>query len=328
MIAGLKEPKTRLRMIEALLKLSGGFGGVQGYSPRTPLEILMAKASQAAHGAFDVPTVEEALADPDWLLRITAVEHFGNPRENTNEWKRSEAETTEWERLLQQMKKLAAGDDESIRSAAVERLRGFPGTESFLAERETNETSANVIMKLISGRYVGEDYQKRFENRFLALFVPLLSNPDEKVREDALIFIAYNHDSAPMYHIAFGMDVFERVIASTKAKSAKERWMAAFALKEVRRLDRDRSLETFLHLVNDPDEDVRSHIAAGLADQLDREDVKQAIAILVQDKLSKVSFSAIAAAGPAKYIPELEALSKCPDPYAAGMAADTLKRTK
>ncbi|MGD1085010.1 MAG: HEAT repeat domain-containing protein, partial [Verrucomicrobiota bacterium] len=322
MIAGLKEPKTRLPMITALLKLSEGFGGMQGYSPTTPLEKLMDKASRAAHGAFDVPTVEKSLASRDWILRIAAVRHFGNPREDTNGGKLSEAEISQWKRLLPQMEKLAAGDDESIRYAAAESLRRIPGTEAFLAGRETNETSADVLMRLISDRYWGEEYQRHFLTRF----VPLLSHPEEKVREGALTFIGFNSNSAPMYHIPFGMDVFDRVIASTQAKSGEERAAAAYALADIRGLDPDRGREAFLSLGNDPDENVRWRAPAGLAGQFEREDVKRAIAALVQDKSPQVRYFAIVAAGPPKYVSELEALSKGPDPLIADWATQKLKQ--
>jgi hypothetical protein len=72
-------------MLRALLECSGGFGGVPGYSASTPLEKLMAKAKQAVNDALDVPTVATALMDSDWLLRLTAVEHFGNPPAQTSE---------------------------------------------------------------------------------------------------------------------------------------------------------------------------------------------------------------------------------------------------
>jgi hypothetical protein len=45
----------------------------------------MAKAKQAVNDALDVPTVATALMDSDWLLRLTAVEHFGNPPAQTSE---------------------------------------------------------------------------------------------------------------------------------------------------------------------------------------------------------------------------------------------------
>jgi hypothetical protein len=322
MIAGLKDPKTRLPMIETLLGLSGGFGGMQGYSPSTPLQKLMARASRAAYEAFDVPTVAKALADADELLRVTAVRQFGTPHELTNRLELSAAEIQEWKPLLPQMEALAAGDDESIRYAAAESLRRFPGTEQFLAGRESSETSANVLMRLVADRYYGEAYQQHF----LARFVPLLSNPDEKARVAALGFVAFNQNSAPMYHIPFGLDVFDRVIASTKSGSANERGMAVAALAAIRQLNPDRSRIALLKLVNDPDENVRWRIPAGLADQLNRPDVKQALAMLVQDQSPLVSYFAILAAGPAHYIPELEAMAKGPDARMADWAAQKLKQ--
>jgi HEAT repeat protein len=179
------------------------------------------------------------------------VNHFGNPPAEINEWKR----------LLPQMEKLASDDDSSIRSAADGKLAAFPGTEKFLDERLAKETSADVILELVRDRHVGND----LNSRFLALFVPLLKHPDEKVREDALWFIAFNSNRAPMLQFTFGMDIFDRVIASTQAKSAVERAAAASALTEIRQLNPDRSREIFLQLANDPDADVRQQAAWGLA---------------------------------------------------------------
>jgi len=312
MIDRLKEPEDRLPMLRALLEFSGGFGGMPGFSARTPLEKLAVKAKQAVNDALDVPTVEMALVDSNWLLRITAVEHFGNPP----------AQTSEWERLLPQMEKLAVNDDSAIRGAADGKLHWFPGTEQFLAERLTNETSADVILELLRDRNVGNE----LNDRFLVLFVPLLSHPNEKVREDALLFIGFNSDRAPMLQFSFGMDVFDRVIASTRANSATERADAAYALADIRQLDMDRSREAFLHLVNDPDADVRLRVAWGLNNQLEREDVKRAIAVLLKDKSAEVRFVTILAAGPQKFIPELEALSRGSDPSVADLAAQKLNQ--
>ena len=302
-------------MLRALLKFSepglqmGGGGTTTGSQL---LDGLLTKAHQAAQQAFDMPTVEKTLVDSDWLLRITAVKHFGDPPADIGEWKH----------LLPQMEKLAVDDDASIRSAADRKLQRFPGTEKFLDERLTNETSAEVLMALLENRYVGEE----LKTRFLTLFVPLLSHRDEKVREDALLFVGSNSGNAPMWQFAFGIDVFDRVIASTQAKSAKERAAAAYALTDIRQLDADRSRETFLHLVNDPDEDVRWRVAGGLAGQYEREDVRQAIAVLLKDKSPGVRFMTILAVGPQKFIPELEELSKGSDPLIAGLATQKLNQ--
>jgi HEAT repeat protein len=276
------------------------------------LDKLLIRALQVANEAFDVPTVEKALADSDWLLRITAVNHFGNRSAGINEWKP----------LLPQMEKLAVDDDASVRSAADERLREFPGKAKFLAERETNETSAVVVLRLLRNRYVGDE----FKNQFLARFLPLLSHPDENVRDDALLFIGFNSHRAPMWQMPFGTEVFDRLIVSTRAKSAKERAAAAYALTDIRQIDKDRSREAFLHLVTDADQDVRWRIAWGLSDQLGREDVKRAIAVLLKDKSLNVRYETILAAGAQRFIPELKELSKGPDPRVAQSATEKLSQ--
>ena len=318
MIDRLKEPDGRLPMLRALLSFSEpglqvGSGGTTTGS--RSLDELITKAYQAANAAFDPPTVEKALLDSDWLLRITAVRNFGNPPGITP------AQTSEWERLLPQMEKLAVDDDSSIRGAADAKLLWFPGTKKFLAGRLTNETSPDVILELLRNLNV-----KELHFRFLPLFVPLLSNPDEKVREDALLFVGFNSQRAPMLQFAFGMDVFDRVIACTQAKTAKERAAAAYALTDIRQLDANRSREAFLNLANDPDEDVRWRVAWGLDNQLDREDVKRAVAVLLKDKSSGVRLETILAVGPQKFIPELEALSKGSDLRVAEEATEKLNQ--
>ncbi|HEV2454603.1 MAG TPA: HEAT repeat domain-containing protein [Verrucomicrobiae bacterium] len=316
MIRRLKEPDDRIPMLRDLLKFSAPFqmnlffGGTGNRS----LDDLLAKINQAVNAAFDPPTVEMAFTNSDWLLRIEAVNHFGDSPSNTGAWAP----------LLPQMEKLAADDDAAIRRAADQHLAGFPGTRGFLDERLTNETSADVILQLLSDRY--DKVDKAFYDRFLALFVPLLGNPDEKVRDDALGFVAGNSGRAPIWQFPFGMNVFDRVVASTHAKSPEERESAADALIDIRKLDPDRSREVFLRLVNDPDPDVRWHIALGLKDQLEREDVKRAIAALLKDPSPEVRYMTILAVGPKKCVPELHELSKENDPWVAKSAAETLRQ--
>ena len=312
MIAELKDPDKRLSMIEVLLKLSSGFGGIPGYTPNTPLEKLMNRANAAAQGAFDVPTVKRALTDSNWLLRIAAVDHFGNPPAGADEWKP----------LLPQVEKLATDDNSDIRCVADGKLQGFPGTGKFLDERLTNETSPDVILELLRNLKAG----KELSEHFLPLFTPLLNHPDEKVREDALMFVGSNSGRAPMLRFAFGMDVFNRVIIATRAKSTQERYAAAYALTDIRRLDPDRSREAFLRLADDPSEGVRWQAAFGLADQYDREDVKRAIAKLVNDPSPVVRFMTIIAVNPRKFVPQLQELTDCRDAQVAEWATDKLKQ--
>ncbi len=316
MIERLNQPGERLTMIKYLLKFSAPYSEMEmtgASSGNRTLDDSMKCANEAVNSAFDPSTVTAALTNSDWLLRITAVEHFGNPPTSVREWKP----------LLPQMEKLAVTDDAAIRKAADQKLQGFPGTETFLDERLTNETSAEVILELLEYRHV---VGKKFNDRFLALFVPLLSSTNENVRVDALVFVGFNSQRAPMLQFTFGTNAFDAALASTRAKSVRERAAAAEALTELRQLDPIRSREAFLHMTNDPDENVRWHVAWGLSNQLDREDVKGAIAILLQDKSPTVRYMTILAAGPQKYVPELKELAKEPDSWAARSARDKLKQ--
>jgi hypothetical protein len=144
------------------------------------------------------------------------------------------------------------------------------------------------------------------------------------VREEALDFIGFNSQRAPMLQFPFGMDVFDRVIASIKAKSAKERSAAAYALTDIRQLNPDRSREAFLGLVNDPDADVRWRVAGGLVGQYERQDVKRAMAVLLKDRSPVVRYMTILALGPQNFVSELKRLSKGSDPQIANWAAEKL----
>jgi len=153
-----------------------------------------------------------------------------------------------------------------------------------------------------------------------------LSHPDEIVRCDALLFIGFNSSRAEALQFPFGRDVFDHVICATRSKSAKERAAAAYALKDIRRLDPDTSREAFLRIANDPDEDVRWRVVAGLNGQFEREDVKRAIASLLKDKSPAVRYNIIVGVGPEKFVPQLQELSRGPDPRVAEWAAEKLKQ--
>ena len=316
MIQRLDEPQHRLEMIPALLEFAGPnlqMGGVFFVSDNPKLDALKDKAREAVGRAADVETVTKALASPNLRLQRWAVGQFANPL----------GRTEEWAALLPQIEKAAAGENSDLRQDAVRPLAHFPGTERFLDERFACEKSPLILMGLLHERDI---YGEAFNSRFLPRFIHLLNDPDESVRDDALGYIWDTYSWAEVYRLPFGRDVFDLVIKATQSKSAKERSAACSALTYLRPLDSDLSRETFCRLAHDPDENVRSVIAMGLADQCDRQDVKQAIAALVKDKSPVVVFDTILAIGPEKFLPQLQELARGPNAQIAESASDQLKQ--
>jgi hypothetical protein len=315
MIKRLDDPRYRLEMIGALLRFAGPDlrdGSVVFVTAHPELNALMDRARDAANQAADVKTVTAALASPDRALRKWGISRFGNRL----------APTQDWAPLLPQIEELAAGDDPEIRSAAIGPLAHFPGTEGFLDRRFAVENSAFLLMGLLHSRDI---WGAQFNARFLPRFVQLLDALDEAVRDEALNFIGCSGIWAEMYKVPFGRDVFDKVLEATRSRSAKERFLAVFALCELRHIDPEASRKAFLRLVNDPAEDVRWRLGFGLVDQQGREDVKQAIAKLVNDQSPLVRYMTILAAGPKKYIPQMQELTQSTNTQIAKWATDEIK---
>jgi hypothetical protein len=316
MIQRLDEPKHRLEMIPALLEFAGPelqMGSVFFVSDNPKLDALKDKARQAVGRAADVKTVTRALASPNLRLRQWAVRNFANPL----------GRTEDWTPLLPQIEKAASGGESSLRQEAVGPLANFPGTEKFLDERFAIEKSPFILMGLLHRKDL---YGESFDARFLPRFLPLLSDPDESVRDEALDFIGCTSIWAEMLRIPFGRDVFDKVVQATRAQSAKERFEAVFALDCIRHLDPDLSRQALIRLVNDPDAEVRWRLGFCLADQYDRSDVKLAIAALVKDKSPLVRFETIVAIGAEKFLPQLQELARGPDAQVAESASEKLKQ--
>lgn len=314
MIKRLDEPKHRLEMIPALLEFAGPelqMGSVFFVSDNPKLDALKDKARQAVSRAPDVKTVTQALASPDLRLRRWAVQNFANPLSRTEEWTP----------LLPQIEKAASGKDSGLRQDAIGPLASFPGIGKFLEVRLSKEKSPFILMGLLHQKDL---YGEGFDSRFLPRFLPLLSDRDESVRDEALDFIGCTSIWAEMLKINFGRDVLDKVIRATRSPSAKERFEAVFALDCIRHLDPDLSRQALLRLVNDPDEDVRWRLGFCLADQYDRPDVKQAIAALVKDKSPLVRFETILAIGDEKFLPELQELARGADTQIAKSASEQL----
>jgi hypothetical protein len=153
----------------------------------------------------------------DLRLRRWAVQNFANPL----------GRTEEWTPLLPQIEKAASGKDSGLRQDAIGPLASFPGIGKFLEVRLSKEKSPFILMGLLHQKDL---YGEGFDSRFLPRFLPLLSDRDESVRDEALDFIGCTSIWAEMLKINFGRDVLDKVIRATRSPSAKERFEAVFAL--------------------------------------------------------------------------------------------------
>ncbi len=316
MIQRLGDSNHRLEMVSALVKFAGPerqMGSVIAISDNPKWDALSDKAREAVNQAGDVKTVTAALASPDRMLRRWGVQKFGN----------AIAKTKDWSPLLPQIENLASGDDRDLRYDAIGSLAHFPGTEEFLDTRFTREKSAFLLMSLIEERGV---WGEAFNGRFLPRFVDLLSDPDETVRDEALDFIGCNSIWAEARQVPFGRDVFDKALKATRSDSAKERFEAVFALAYIGHLVPDASREAFLRLVNDPDETVRWRLGFCFVGQYERDDVKHAIAALVNDKSPLVRYLTILAVGPNNYVPQLQELAQDSRTQVAEWASEKLKQ--
>jgi len=165
-----------------------------------------------------------------------------------------------------------------------------------------------------------------FNLHFVARIYSLLMHRDENVRRDALLFIGFNGSRAPMWRFTYDKKIFDQVIELAKSESAKERSDAAYALTGIRVLDLDDSRRAFLRMATDPSSDVRWRVAFGLKEQLERADVQQVIAALLEDKVPSVRYMTILAVGPEKHVKELEQLTECGDLQVAEWATAKLKQ--
>ena len=309
----LAKPESRLAALATLLKFgapyqsmgSVGWGG----SGDTHFDDAVRQANAAAGGCRDVETVEKALESPDGTLRSWAVMKFSPDF----------ISKSDWERLAPKFKKVAAEDNASLRALAVERLSWFAGTMEFREERIQVEASPNVLMRLVSG------LDKR---EFVALFRPLLDHEDERIRHDALRFIAdhANPSRAPMWQFPFGRDVCDRVVELSRSESVQERSDATYALAGLKQIDPDQRREALLRLIKDTNAVVRQGAGWGLAKEKDRPEVAKALAGLLSEASPSIRYSAILMLGATNHVKELQDLAHGSDERVAEDARRYLER--
>ena len=316
----LGQKDSRMRAMLVLMQFAGaelyqGGSGIYGGTGDVKFDELRSRAAAAVHQCADVESVSQALDFPDRSLQFWGVSHFGG-REPT------EAQTNTWAALLPRLKALAVGADATIRSAAIRKLMDYPEARGFLANRVELETAPEVLMELMRPQTPLDQFNQAFVERLCSL----LDHPDERVRHDALLFVGDNSNRAPIWRFTFDAGVFDRVVKLTRSRSAEVRSAAACALTEIRRLDLDRSREAFLRLAKDTSSEVRWRVGFGLADELDREDVRPVISALLQDDNPGVRYMTISAVRVEKHFKELQQMAQSPNKQIANWAVETLKQ--
>ena len=311
----LQQPERRMEALKVLLKFAGSYlymGGSYGGSGNRRYDEAQKQAALAVGKCGDVETLAKALDSPDRALRYWAVMKFStdgiSPADRV--------------RLLPKLKRIAAEDDSVFRSLAAERLQGIAGTREFLDQRLQVEASPEVLMRLVLGSHgrVDEDYKREF----LVLFRPLLDHPDERVRLDALRFIGFNSQRAPMWQFPFSRDAFDRVVELTQSQSIQERHDATYALGDLKQTAPEERRQALLRLIKDGNAEVRGVAAWGLAGEKDRPEVGEALRGLLSDPSPSIRYSVIGILGATNYVKELQELARGPDERVAEDAARQL----
>jgi hypothetical protein len=318
-ICELNDATTRLRALSKLVEFARDkiyqIGSVFHLDTDLRIDELKRQAAQVVASNMDRETVSQALESTDRTLQLWGILVW-----KTGIYEEPSAEISAWLSLMPKVMTLAVEGDETIRAAAVDKLRQCAEAKAFLKERSEVETSAWILLQLVPPGPKGE-----MTIRVNNLLLHLLHNPDEEVRAKALVLIGFNNDRAPVNQIDFDDRIFNRVIALTHSIAEKERSVAAYALTAIRTIDLEESLKAFTRLSKDPSSEVRWRVGFGLAG-LDREDVNAIVDDLVNDSSSLVQVMTISAIGPKKFVEQLKKLASDSDPQVAASAAGMLRR--
>jgi len=314
--AALENDETRMSAVRALIAFAGDQlymrGSVRRSSGDPEKDRLMWEAGNILLRYVNVETIGKALSDPDRSVQWWALTYFPKDPESQETWAP----------LVPKLQQLASKGDANVRVLAVENLRWYPQARSFLARRIKEETSPEVLMRLMRPSTGGAEYKRRVCGRV----IELLQHEEPGVRSGALSFIAWNSSRAPMWQFPFGQAAFDQVVELTLSPLGSERTAATLALQELYQLYPETARTTLLGLAGDPSEGVRQHVARGLAVEADRADVRAALVRLLDDPAVGVRFQAIRALGPEKHVEQLREITRSGDARYEDWAALLLKR--
>jgi hypothetical protein len=313
LVSGLDGADTRAEAISDLIRVAGDqafqVGSIYISSGDVRRDHLRLDATNALKDRATAEDICSALESSEFHVVFWGVWRFG--------WTRygHEGRAT-WIEMLPRLQRIALVGDEQLRRAALEELTQYSESRAFVDEQIRVERSAYILQPAMSK-------EKFVERLYLVLF-----DPDEQMRQKALVILAGNNDKnrAERYRVQLDSRFLDRVIELTQSPSENERFHATSALVGIRALDPEKSRQALLHLARDESAKVRLRVAFGLTDQIDKPEVQQTIDALIHDSAPAVSFNSILAAGAAKYRPELQQLVNCPDPKVAKWAGDKLKQ--
>jgi hypothetical protein len=208
----LEKPETRMRALRELID----FAGPKLYQTGSMMMVfqdgtteIRGEAAAMVVAASDDATIRAGLVGKDPVVEYWSIWNFQRLKDARG--------------MLPVLEKLASGEDESIRSRAVEMLGRYPEEKGFLAQRARTEKSPYVLEETLLRNSAGE-VPREFGKRMAAL----MADPDLEVRKKALSFVAGNWISAPSRQMFVDAPLMDVLLG--RAAAREEDSAAALAL--------------------------------------------------------------------------------------------------
>ena len=193
-------PETRLAALRELIDFAGMSaynGGSMIISYPDGTTNIRRDAAKSLHSAADDATVQKALDSRDPLLNFWGIWHSQTP---------AHPEVT-----IPKLERFAEGNDLTLRTNAVERLRGIPAARDFIDKRNAMEKSPWVLDQLLfAGREQG---RPALQDKLRGL----LDDPDPKVRLDIIKYLSANWISAASRQIFFDAPMMDALLKRAQA---------------------------------------------------------------------------------------------------------------
>lgn len=221
-----KNENTRLEALNQLIRMAGihlynDGGSVDFLGPDPVQDQLQREAAKAAWACRDLVTVDKALDSPHTGVRLWAA--WSIPGSNTED-------IEPWLPLFPKLVKLLSDPNGRIREVTIRKLSRYPGGDRAVADHIPVETDPQVLMFFAGSGTSPKLY---------GYLVRILSSTDDKVRENALVFIwsnLWNSATAPMWKLGFNQEVYDRVHILAQSPSQTEKEIALKALIELDRI--------------------------------------------------------------------------------------------
>jgi hypothetical protein len=237
----LADPVTRLPAIAAL----ADFGGMKLYQVGSVFirdsdekrGALRERAAKLALMCNDIDTISRALDSDDPRLQMWGLWFWCPNCVGPAIKERPTDKETRWYALMPKVRRLAK--DSIYRYLAIETLSGrlFQENREFLLSLIPTEKSAGVILQILERtetRRIGEPSKR--DERFNEELLRLLTDPDVKVRRDALAYIWMNWNNAGMVQVRFSSMVSQRIEELRKSDDAEEKRLANWAAEALEKI--------------------------------------------------------------------------------------------